>query len=65
MNWIDRIGFFRITLVPIGILIIVVAILNGIVGMGIVGAIILVFGLMNKCLLMGKCDIEDKSENKE
>jgi len=28
--------------------------------MGIVGAIILVYGILNKCLITGQCDIEDK-----
>lgn len=64
MKWIDKIGFFRLTLIPLGLIIIVSAILNGILGMGIVGGVILVFGLMNKCLLMGKCDVEDTSKKK-
>ena len=29
--------------------------------MGIVGVIILIFGLLNQCLLMGKCEIDDKN----
>lgn len=59
---IQKIGFFRLLLVPIGISIIISAIINGIIGMGIVGCIILIFGLLNKCLLMGKCDIETSKE---
>jgi len=66
MKWIDKIGFFRLTLVPVGIIIIVSAISNGIIGMGLVGLIILIFGLLNKCLLFGHCEIEEKpkEENK-
>ena len=61
MKFIDKIGFFRLTLLPIGLLIICSAIFNGILGMGIVGVIILIFGLLNQCLLMGKCEIDDKN----
>lgn len=61
MKIIDKIGFFRLTLIPLGILIIISAYINCILSMGIVGAIILIFGIMNKCLLLGKCDIEDKA----
>ncbi len=64
MNIIDRIGFFRLTLVPIGLIIIISAFMNGIWGMGIVGAIILVFGILNKCLLFGQCDVDDRPEEK-
>jgi len=64
MNFIDRIGFFRLTLIPVGLMIIISAIINSIWGMGIVGAIILVFGLLNKCLLFGQCDIDDRPKNK-
>ena len=59
MNLIEKYGFFRLTLIPLGIIIIISAIVNGIWGMGIVGAIIIVFGILNKCLLLGKCDVED------
>jgi len=61
MRWVEKIGFFRLTLAPLGISIVASAISNGAAGMGIVGGIVLVFGLMNKCLLMGKCDIKDKT----
>ncbi len=64
MRLINKIGFFRLTLMPIGITIIVSAIVNQIVGMGILGAIILIFGLLNKCLLFGQCEIDSK-ENKK
>lgn len=58
---IEKYGFFRLTLIPLGLVIIISAIVNGIWGMGIVGAIVLVFGMLNKCLLMGQCDIDEKS----
>lgn len=64
MNFIDRIGFFRLTLIPVGLIIIISAIINSIWGMGIVGAIILVFGVLNKCLLFGQCDVDDNSHKK-
>lgn len=64
MNIINRIGFFRLTLIPVGLIIIISAFINGIWGMGIVGAIILVFGVLNKCLLFGQCEIDDKPEEK-
>lgn len=59
MKFIDKIGFFRLTLIPLGIVIIITALYNGIWGMGIVGTIILVYGILNKCLITGQCDIED------
>ena len=67
MNFIDRIGFFRLTLIPVGLIIIISAIINNIWGMGIVGAIILVFGVLNKCLLLGNCEVPEnkKKSNSE
>ena len=62
-NFIDKIGFFRLTLIPIGLIIIIYAYINGIWGMGIVGVIILVFGALNKCLLLGQCEVDDKPGN--
>lgn len=59
MKLIDKIGFFRLTLIPLGLIIIISAIVNGIWGMGIVGTIILVYGILNKCLITGQCDIKD------
>lgn len=61
---IEKYGFFRLTLVPLGLTIIISAISNEIIGMGVVGLIILVFGLLNKCLLFGHCEIEPKDKNK-
>jgi hypothetical protein len=61
---IDKIGFFRLTLVPTGLVIIIAAIVNGIWGMGIVGAILLVFGILNKCVLFGHCEVKEQEPKK-
>lgn len=61
-NLFQKIGFFRLLLVPIGIAIIIGAYVNSIIGMGIVGGIVLVFGLLNKCLLMGNCEVDPKPQ---
>lgn len=61
---IEKFGFFRLTLIPLGLTIIISAISHEIIGMGVVGLIILIFGLMNKCLLLGNCEIpERKNKN--
>lgn len=60
---IEKYGFFRLTLIPLGILIIIAAVINQIIGMGVVGLIILVFGVLNKCLLLGNCEIDSKGKN--
>jgi hypothetical protein len=54
LKMIERIGFFRLTMVPMGLAIIYSAWQHRIWGMGIVGAVVLVFGLLNRCLL-GHC----------
>lgn len=61
MKFIDKIGFFRLTLIPLGLVIIITAIVNHIWGMGLVGAIILVYGILNKCLITGQCEVDDAS----
>lgn len=58
---IEKFGFFRLTLIPLGLTIIISAIINEIFGMGVVGLIILIFDLMNKCLLLGNCEIPDRN----
>ncbi|MCK6648107.1 MAG: hypothetical protein L6Q66_00480 [Bacteroidia bacterium] len=58
---IEKYGFFRLTLIPLGSVIIISAFINGIWGMGLVGGIVLVFGILNKCLLLGQCEIDEKS----
>lgn len=63
MKFIDKIGFFRLTLIPLGLVIIISSIINHIWGMGLVGAVILVYGILNKCLITGQCEVDDKSTN--
>lgn len=55
MKLIRKIGFFRLVQTPIGIAIIVSAYQNQLWGMGIIGLVVLVFGLLNRCLTSGKC----------
>ncbi|MCU0360289.1 MAG: hypothetical protein MUF75_06140 [Bacteroidia bacterium] len=62
-NIINKIGFFRLTLIPIGITILITAIYHGIWGMGLVGLIVLAFGVLNKCLLMGQCEVDVPIKN--
>lgn len=61
---IERVGFFRLTLIPLGLTIIATSIVYGILGMGLIGGVVLVFGIFNKCLLLGQCEIENHSEKK-
>lgn len=61
MNLIKKIGIFRLVLTPLGLAIITSAIIYKIIGMGIVGLVVLVFGLINRCLLLGKCDVDSTS----
>jgi cadmium resistance protein CadD (predicted permease) len=58
LNFIKKIGFFRLLLSPIAIAILITAYQQQIWEMGLVGLIILGFGLMNKCLLSGKCETD-------
>lgn len=58
MKLIKRIGFFRLLLTPIAICILITAYHQQILGMGLVGLVILGFGLTNKCLLSGKCETD-------
>lgn len=60
IKFVEKFGFFRLTLFPLGLAIIISALVNGIWGMGIVGAIVMIFGALNKCLLMGQCDINKR-----
>lgn len=63
LDLIHKIGFFRLLFVPIGIAIIITAILNGIIGMGIVGGVVLIFGILNKCILMGQCEVPERKQD--
>ncbi|MDO8998129.1 MAG: hypothetical protein Q7W45_00075 [Bacteroidota bacterium] len=70
MKLMQKIGYFRLVLVPLGLLIILTAYNNSIIGMGLVGVVVLIFGILNKCLLLGKCEVEyeadsTKNESKE
>ncbi len=47
-----------------GIAIIWSAIANNLLGMGLIGLVVLVFGVLNKCLLLGKCDVPDERPSK-
>jgi hypothetical protein len=62
MNWIEKIGFFRLTLIPTALVIMAAALYYQIIGMGTVGLIILIFGILNKCILMGNCEIPTKPQ---
>jgi hypothetical protein len=55
---INKIGFFRSALTPIGIGVLVSAYHNHILGMGVIGIVITAFGLSNRCLLSGKCETD-------
>lgn len=61
---IEKYGFFRLTLIPLGLVIILSAVVNHIIGMGLVGLVILVFGILNKCILFGHCEIDPQDKNK-
>lgn len=61
LRFIEKYGFFRITLIPLGISIVIGAVYYGILGMGIIGSVVIVFGMLNKCLLQGQCEVDDKS----
>jgi hypothetical protein len=58
IRFIEKVGFFRLTLLPLGIIIIVSAITHQLLGMGLIGGVVLVFGSLNKCLLGGSCEID-------
>jgi hypothetical protein len=49
--------------VPIGSAIMVTAYLNGIIGMGVVGVVVLLSGILNKCLLMESCEVDQKPKS--
>lgn len=57
LKFINRIGLFRLVLTPLGAWIIDTAFGRNDIIMGVVGAVILVFGLFNWCLIGGKCKI--------
>ena len=64
VDFILKYGFYRLTLIPIGLAIIIGAIWYGILGMGLIGLVVLIFGLLNKCLLLGQCEIDEREHTK-
>ena len=64
-KFLNKVGIFRLVLLPLGLIIIISAFVNGILGMGIIGGIVLAFGLLNKCLLFGNCEVDIKKNNKK
>jgi len=58
MKLLRKIGFFRLLLTPLGIWILVTAYQQQLWGMGAIGLVVLVFGLMNRCLTSGKCETD-------
>ncbi|MCU0360954.1 MAG: hypothetical protein MUF75_09590 [Bacteroidia bacterium] len=65
LKLIEKIGFFRLTLIPIGVIITITAFKNGIHGMGVVGIVVILFGVLNKCLLFGTCDLDANKKTKK
>ncbi len=64
LAFIEKYGFFRLTLIPLGLAIIIGAWYYNILGMGIIGGIVLVFGFLNKCLLLGQCEVPTAKKTK-
>ena len=63
IKFIEKVGFFRLTMIPLGLMIIVSACMHQLLGMGLIGAVVLVFGVLNKCLLGGSCEINAEKPN--
>ncbi|MBL7896690.1 MAG: hypothetical protein JNK50_15440 [Bacteroidia bacterium] len=55
LKLIQKIGLFRIVLTPIGVWIIYTAFERKEWLMALVGLVVLIFGLLNRCLTTGKC----------
>lgn len=55
LKLIQKIGLFRIILTPLGAWIIYTAFERKEWLMALVGGVVLVFGLLNRCLTTGKC----------
>ena len=47
---------------PLGLLIMVSAFVKGILGNRNIGLLVLAFGLYNKCIFMGNCEIDAKED---
>jgi len=46
------------------LVIIISAIMHQILGMGIIGLVVFVFGVLNKCLLLGNCEVPKTKNTK-
>lgn len=56
---IEKYGFYLLTLLPTGLAIVIGALYYSILGMGLIGVLVMVFGFLNKCLLLGQCEIKE------
>jgi hypothetical protein len=65
IKFIDIVGFFRLTMIPLGLVILFSAYQHRILGMGIIGLVVLIFGILNKCLLLGQCEIDSEKQSKK
>ena len=61
----NKIGLFRLVLTPLGAWIIYTAYERGEWLMGVIGAIVLVFGLLNRCMTSGKCATDFNPPNQQ
>lgn len=64
-KFISKIGLFRLVLTPLGAWIIYTAFERGEWLMGVIGGIVLVFGLLNRCLTSGKCATDFNPPNQQ
>jgi hypothetical protein len=62
---INKIGLFRIVLTPLGIWIMYKAFAERDWLMGVVGLIVLTFGLLNRCMTTGKCAADFNPPNQQ
>jgi len=65
LKLIQKIGLFRIVLTPIGVWIIYTAFERKEWLMALVGAVVLVFGFLNRCLTTGKCATDFNPPNQQ
>lgn len=65
LKLIQKIGLFRIVLTPIGVWIIYTAFERKEWLMALVGLVVLIFGLLNRCLTTGKCATDFNPPNQQ
>lgn len=65
LKLIQKIGLFRIVLTPIGVWIIYTAFERKEWLMALVGLVVLIFGLLNRCLTTGKCVTDFNPPNQQ